>query len=351
MNKTDFVLKYIMNNIKNETYETGKKIPGEIELKNTLNVSRYTVRCAINRLCKENILETRQGSGSFVKNISKKHILIIIHSGCIIGNTRSTSNYIKNRLKEVLTEKNYIPFIYIDESNKNINRYIEEIKENIAGIISIRARENTLKYLEKYKIPIVSILCSTATDYPSVLVDYPSFFREIINIIHKYKLKNLLVFSINYSINKKEKDNFYLYAIMQYLKKYNLKLISMSENIPAALSVFRNTLKNMKKTPDGIIFLDDTIFNTCYKIFPEFEETLKHINIITESSGYIDYGNDYNICQIQFNLDNIVDKSIAFLSEKINNSKLIQSNIYIKPVVINENIFTKPIAEGEENLK
>lgn len=341
MNKTDLVADFIKNRIKNGEYKTGEKIPGEIELKNTLNVSRYTVRCAINRLCEENILETRHGAGSFIKNTHKKHILIIIHSGCIIGNTRATSNYIKNRLKEVLEQNNYIPFIYIDESNKNINKYIGGIKENVAGVISIRARENTLKYLEKYNIPIISILCSTATDYPSVLMDYPSFFREITNIINKYKLKNLLVFSINYSINKKDKDNFYLYAIMQYLKKYDLKLISMSENIPAALSVFRNTMKNMKKQPEGIIFLDDTIFNTCYRIFPEFEEKLKNINIITESSGYIDYGNDYNICQIQFNLDHICNRAIELLSGKINKNSPNISNIYIKPLVINEEIFKK----------
>lgn len=339
MNKTDLTIDFIKNNIKNGIYESGERIPGEIQLKNTLNVSRYTVRCAIARLCEENLLETRHGSGTFVKNIQKKYILIVIHSGCIVGNTRSTSNYLKNKIKDIITEKNYIPYIYIDEAKTNINKSIGNIKEDIAGIISIRGRENTVRYLEKINIPIISILCSTATDYPSVLMDYQSFFREITNIINKYKLKNLIVFSINYSINKKDKDNFYLYAIMQYLKKYNLKLISMSENIPAALSVFRNTIKNLKNSPDGIIFLDDTIFNTCYKIFPEFEETIKKINIITESSGYMDYGQNYNICQIQFNLDHIAEKSIEFLISRINRSNLIESNIYIKPTVINEEIF------------
>lgn len=340
MNKTDFVINFIKNNIKNEIYEIGDKIPGEIELKNQLNVSRFTIRNAIKILCEENILETKQGSGSYVKNNIKKYILIVIHSGCIIGNTRSTYNYIREKLKEIIIKHNYIPIVYIDKTNTNIIKSLSSEINNIAGIISIRGRDNTLAHLSKYNIPILSILCSTATTYPSILMDYGDFFRELIKIINKYKLKDLTIFSINYSINKKDKDNFYLYAIMTYLKKYNLKLISLSENIPAALGIFRNTMKNMKKKPDGIVFLDDTIFNACYKIFPEYEDKIKNINIITESSGYKDYGNKYNICEIQFNLDNIVNKTIELLMKLINN-KNNQCNLYIKPMIINEEIFKK----------
>ena len=55
----------------------------------------------------------------------------------------------------------------------------------------------------------------------------------------------------------------------------------------------------------------------------------------------MEYGNDYNICQIQFNLDNIADKSIELLFGKIHKNNLIRSNIYIKPTVINEEIFIR----------
>lgn len=340
MNKTEKVIEYIKNQIDENNLEVGDKLPCENQLKNDLNVSRYTIRMALDRLCKENIIYTQKGSGSYVNSLNnKQYILIIIHSGCVYGNTRATYKYVSEKFKEEIIKAGYIPYYYIDKENTNIKKNISIKIEEIAGVISIRGRENTLNILNKYNIPIVSTLCSTATNYPSALLDYSSYFKDLTKIIKQNNLKNLIVFSLNYSI-KKGKDNFYLYGIMTYFKKYNIKLISITENIPAALGIFRNTMKNLKTFPDGIIFLDDTIFNACYKIFPEFEEKIKNINIITESSGYIDYGNKYNICEIQFNLDNIVKESFNLLNNKINN-KDNQCNLYIQPTIINDEIFDK----------
>ncbi len=49
-----------------DSYEPGDRIPPELELSKSLNVSRATVREAIKSLCSRNILEVRRGIGTFV---------------------------------------------------------------------------------------------------------------------------------------------------------------------------------------------------------------------------------------------------------------------------------------------
>ncbi|WP_068618534.1 GntR family transcriptional regulator [Paenibacillus tuaregi] len=58
--------KAIHTAITNEEFKHGEKIPTEIELSNRFNVSRITVRKAVEELCQEGYLVKRQGKGTFV---------------------------------------------------------------------------------------------------------------------------------------------------------------------------------------------------------------------------------------------------------------------------------------------
>ena len=51
-----------------ENYRVGAKLPNEIELAKSLEVSRTTVRQAIKILTERNVLEVRRGSGTFVSS-------------------------------------------------------------------------------------------------------------------------------------------------------------------------------------------------------------------------------------------------------------------------------------------
>lgn len=57
----------LKSNIENGIYKAGKKLPTEIELMETFNVSRITIRRAVENLTKEGLLEKKQGKGTFVK--------------------------------------------------------------------------------------------------------------------------------------------------------------------------------------------------------------------------------------------------------------------------------------------
>ncbi|WEM59119.1 GntR family transcriptional regulator [Streptococcus parauberis] len=60
--KVDQLLDLILE----RNYETGAKLPNEFELAEDLNVGRSTIREAVRTLVARNILEVKQGSGTFI---------------------------------------------------------------------------------------------------------------------------------------------------------------------------------------------------------------------------------------------------------------------------------------------
>ncbi|MFA9464763.1 MAG: FadR/GntR family transcriptional regulator [Velocimicrobium sp.] len=65
---TSKVVYYIKKNIQQGNWKLGEKIPSENELCRELNVSRVSVRSAIQQFVALDILESVHGKGSFVKN-------------------------------------------------------------------------------------------------------------------------------------------------------------------------------------------------------------------------------------------------------------------------------------------
>lgn len=61
------LMKEIKDMIDNGTYKAGDQIPTEIELSDTYQVSRITVRRTIEDLCAQGVLVKRQGKGTFVE--------------------------------------------------------------------------------------------------------------------------------------------------------------------------------------------------------------------------------------------------------------------------------------------
>ena len=68
-NVGDIVFEQIMQAIASGEWAPGTKIPSENELSGTLGVSRMTVRGALQRLTALDLIETRRGEGSFIKEL------------------------------------------------------------------------------------------------------------------------------------------------------------------------------------------------------------------------------------------------------------------------------------------
>ena len=56
----------LMDLIRKHGYGAGEKLPNEYELSSQLGVSRNTIREAVRALASRNILDIRQGAGTFI---------------------------------------------------------------------------------------------------------------------------------------------------------------------------------------------------------------------------------------------------------------------------------------------
>lgn len=66
---SDEVFLQMKEMIANGDWKPGDKIPSENELKELFHVSRVTIREALKKLASYSIIETRQGSGSFIRDV------------------------------------------------------------------------------------------------------------------------------------------------------------------------------------------------------------------------------------------------------------------------------------------
>lgn len=71
MTKYEVVLNDIRKKIQNGTYAVNEQLPTEVELCDTYQVSRITVKKAIDQLVFEGLVIKRRGSGTFVKGLSE----------------------------------------------------------------------------------------------------------------------------------------------------------------------------------------------------------------------------------------------------------------------------------------
>ncbi len=72
---SDMVYEQLLQQIISGRYKPGDRIPPENELREEFNISRNTLRTALNKLNTLGILETRRGDGSYVKKLGMQMYL------------------------------------------------------------------------------------------------------------------------------------------------------------------------------------------------------------------------------------------------------------------------------------
>lgn len=87
VNLVDEVYKKMKDKIVSGDWESGQKIPSENELSEKFGVSRNTIRNAIQKLKGLNLIETRQGQGTFLKKDLNSSIISTIIPGMVFNNS------------------------------------------------------------------------------------------------------------------------------------------------------------------------------------------------------------------------------------------------------------------------
>ncbi len=147
-NETYFhVLEYIKKNIMDSTYPVYSKLPSEAEFTKELGVSRVTVRKALDTLKEEGLIESRQGSGSFVKVKNTSSFIPVIFSDST-NISRLTEAY--QGIQDFLLNTGFSPLLFLrgNEPYKEIQIIEDCIRKGFKNLIvyPLSSEHNTFYY-------------------------------------------------------------------------------------------------------------------------------------------------------------------------------------------------------------
>lgn len=186
---SDEVFRQMKQRIVNGSWKSGDKLPSEEELCKQFNVSRVSVRSALNKLQGESLTITRQGKGSFVAKLSD-----IVTS----NDTSWKMDLSKKEYIEIIEFRRAIEFraielavrhndrILIDEIYQSLQKMIEsryELSKYIDYDIMfhlnvVKASKNDLFYEVLYNSRNILHKCFTETSIISGLDDSKQFSIE-----------------------------------------------------------------------------------------------------------------------------------------------------------------------------
>ncbi|EBB2407996.1 GntR family transcriptional regulator [Salmonella enterica] len=132
------IARKLKDNINGYTYNVGDLLPTEIQLSQTYNVSRNTLRKALDILEKEGMIERKHGAGTYVRR--KSFIAHVEHMNCL-------SEIAKNSGKEIVSQ---IMRFEVQGATHLISRELN-ITENepVYYIKRLRIIDNKLAQLEE----------------------------------------------------------------------------------------------------------------------------------------------------------------------------------------------------------
>lgn len=143
VNVTKATFDILFQNIMEGKWKVGEKIPSENELRNSLMVSRHTIRSAIANLNMLGIIESRQGDGNYVRAAG-------------IG----------------LYIDFLIPYLMINQSNiPQIIEFRKCIEVSAAGYAAMRSTDEDLKNIQK-KLDICNENRHNTNIYPQCDMDF-----------------------------------------------------------------------------------------------------------------------------------------------------------------------------------
>lgn len=163
----------LLSRIKSNQYKKGDKIPTEMELCEQFNVSRTTVRAALNQLTLEGYLERVQGSGTFVADKKVQQTL-----------TQTVKRYVDQveiqgkKAEIILVNLSVIPATEIIQEHLNV-----ELNDPIQRIERIRKANNIptqyeISYIPWNIAPGITKLQAETSLYQSLEKDFGIVLRQ-----------------------------------------------------------------------------------------------------------------------------------------------------------------------------
>ncbi|MBQ7256541.1 MAG: winged helix-turn-helix transcriptional regulator [Abditibacteriota bacterium] len=330
MTKKESVVLYVKDKIERGLWKEGTRIRSESSLAEDLKVSVVTVRGAYTQLEKENIIERIQGSGTYIKqnSLNKKYILIIIEESIYSEKKMYWFKYLSEEVYNFFKKRGYTP-LYIMKNTLELIKSFD--LKNVAAIVNIL--QTSFQIMEKaveMNIPIIEFGLKRFK-YATVTHNTIAQFKCVLKLIEDFKLKNVLIFNKENDcyLNGDLIDKYYSYYFKEkytcYTKNDNDKDKTPEE--------FKKLFDSIKKTPDGIVFIDREPLNFLLKHQSSYGKFLKKPKIICFSDGLFEYRKDFNCIYLEMDYKKTAEALCNLTLENMKKEYNTVKTIVIEPEI------------------
>jgi DNA-binding LacI/PurR family transcriptional regulator len=235
------VCRYLKRAISNGEMQLGEAIYSENQLCELLNVSRTSVRRAIREMVEDNILESRQGIGTFVKGTTASKTICMVNHYTRVLRFSSIESYYHDLIfgsEEAVRDMNsrfqIFSGVICDESD--ITSKMSHL--NADGIVIDGNFQDHMEDIDVFgkHYPNLVVLDGdpTGTSLPSVSPDLQPGFTELLKLHPAGKNENLL-FLYNGSIARRRWAKYCFEQTIRRVGIANVDFCDYTANIPADL--------------------------------------------------------------------------------------------------------------------
>ncbi|GKX65672.1 GntR family transcriptional regulator [Inconstantimicrobium mannanitabidum] len=268
--KHEMIENYYINLIKKAKVLTGEQLPSENEIASKFNVSRHTVRQALNYLVQDGWIYKERGKGSFYSNkkqsVTRKNVAVL---------TTYISDYIFPKIisgiEEELRRRGYNLLLF--NSNNDIENericFDNIINQDIAGLIVEPAQSTinnlhheSIKKLEERKIKYIAINSSCDEENSAyIVVDDEQGGYKLTNYLLELGHRNIAAIFKADDLQGENRRKGYLRALKEYGLSLDNNIIGefITDNEEMYVEQFVRKILSIENRPTAVVCYNDKV--------------------------------------------------------------------------------------------
>lgn len=342
--KSSQVERRLRNSILKGKWQPGEKLPPEREILKKFNISRTTLRDALNALANEGMLERRQGAGTFVAKFQTAGNIAVLGK---VENMCSPMGYMYRRFIDevqslVLPKFRYTMWVghgSTEEEFVDSIRLLDRPNLNeTLGVLATVAVGNLERQLTEAGIHLVSMNVGIPLVEHAVVLDWDAMFQMGCHELESRGYDDFVVMhpEVSENLTPGPMGNYFRTLLDKLVKGDHSRLVSIpyDREYGQAYQAMRDLLRRSPQ-PRGIFFTDDAVCDVAMRAISSLGlEIPKDLAIVTQSNVGREFHFPVRLSRIEFDPAQIAAEAWGLLSKLISGQSLESNVVYVSPRVV-----------------
>jgi len=340
------VEKYLRGAIRSGRLGKGEPLPSERDLVAKFQVSRATLRDALNTLATEGLIVRRQGSGTYVNGAKKPGVTAVLGRAELLS---SPMGYFFSRMTDSVRERmdaNGFRAVLstthgktTEEMASSVQLLDEVFVNDLAGVLDITFDSRALRRrVADRGIPIVAIEAAVPEGTHTVVLDYAAMTELAVQTLHSYGYDDFALMHLSdpgdeyHERIPKGFDKLQLAAVGQ--REDRLVPVPRTYDLHDAYGAFIEWWAREDR-PNAMFFFDDALCDVSTRAILELGiKVPDDLAIITQSNTGRKFHFPVPLTRVEFDPVEAVDAAWNMLHSLILQERVEEPLVYIEPKLV-----------------